>query len=163
MFDLKIQPTEEPALYSAASSEIHSGFNLMDRPRIFHRAGVRFGQWELGLFNAMRKLEHNADNHARKPNCQSVEEKHHPDGMEQKRQAKSQCEEQRFTTNKPGEFPPFGPRHAGGSDPAKDYVTEIIVEIPLDDVQSVTQSSCFASNPGLKLANAFGVLLPALE
>jgi len=73
MFDLKIQPTQEPALDSAASSEIHSGFDLMDRPGIFHRAGVMLRQWELGLFNAMSKLKHDADNHARKPNCQNVE------------------------------------------------------------------------------------------
>ena len=73
MFDLKIQPTEEPTLDPTASSEVHRGLDLMDRPRIFHRAGVRFGQWELGLFNAMRKLKHNADNHARKRDYQNVE------------------------------------------------------------------------------------------
>ena len=137
MFDLKIQPTEEPTLDSTASSEIHSGFDLMDRPRIFHRAGVFLRHWELGLFNAMSKLKHNAGNHARKPNYQDVEQEHYPDGMKQKRQAKSQCKKQRFTAGKPGEFPPFRPGHSGGSDPAKDNVTEIIVEIPLDDIQSV--------------------------
>src|SRR6476646_3580770 len=137
MFDLKIQATQEPTLDSTASSEIHRGLNLVDSPCIFHRTGVLLRQWELGLFNAMRKLEHNADNHARKPNCQSVEEKHHPDGMEQKRQAKSQGKKQRFTADKPGEFPPFRSRHSRGSDPAQAYVAEIIVEMPLDDIQSV--------------------------
>jgi hypothetical protein len=57
--------------------------------------------------------------------------------MDQKGQAKGQCEEQRFTADKADEFPPFRPRHSRGSDPAKDYVTKIIVEIPLDDIQSV--------------------------
>ena len=137
MFDLKIQPTEEPAFDSAASSEIHSGFNLMDRPRIFHRAGVLLRHWELGLFNAMRQLKHNADNHARKRDCQNVEQEHHPEGMDQKRQSKGQCEEQCFAADKPGEFQPFRPRHAGGSDSTKDHVAEIIVEMPLDNVQSV--------------------------
>jgi len=137
MFNLKIQPTEEPALHSTASSEIYSSFDLMDRPSIFHRAGALLRQWELCLFNAMRKLKHNADNHARKRGYQNVEQQHYPEGMEQQRQAKSQCEKQRFSANKPGEFPPFRPGHAGGSDSAKDYVTEIIVEIPLDNVQSV--------------------------
>src|ERR1700752_2587716 len=137
MFDLKIQPTEEPTLDSTPSSEIHSGFDLMDCPCIFHRAGVLLRQWELSLFNAMRKLKHNADNHARKPGYQNVEQQHHPEGMDQKRQSKGQCEEQRFTANKADEFPSFRPRHSGGADPTKDYVTEIIVEIPLDDIQSV--------------------------
>src|SRR5436190_19871416 len=137
MFDLKIQATEEPTLDLAAPSEIHSGFDLMDGPGIFHRAGVLLGQWELGLFNAMSKLKHNADNHARKRDRQNVEEEHHPEGTDQKRQAKSQCEKQRFTTDKPGEFPPFRPRHSRGPDPAKGYITEIIVEVPLDYIQSV--------------------------
>jgi hypothetical protein len=137
MFDLKIQPTEEPTPHSTASSEIYSSFDLMDRPGISHRTGALFRQWELGLFNAMRKLKHNADNHARKRDYQNVEQQHHPEGMEQERQAKSQCEKQCFTTNKPGQFPPFRPRDSCGSDSAKDYVTEIIVEIPLDNVQSV--------------------------
>src|SRR6185503_15623837 len=66
MFDLKIQPTEEPTLDSTSSSEIHSGFDLMDRPRIFHRACVLCRHRELGLFNAMSKLKHNANDHTRK-------------------------------------------------------------------------------------------------
>ena len=137
MFDLKIQTTEEPAFDFTASSEVHGGFDLMDRPGIFHRAGILVRQWEVGLFNAMRKLKHNADNHARKRGYQNIEQEHHPEGMDQKRQAKGQCEEQYFTAEKSDEFQPFRPRHSGGSDPAKDYVTEIIVEIPLDDIQSV--------------------------
>ena len=127
MFDLKIQPSEEPTLNSAASSEIHSGFDLMDRPGIFHRAGVVLRQWELGLFNAMSKLKHNAHNHARKTGYQNVEQEHYPKGMDQKRQSKSQCHEQRFTANKAGEFPPFRPGHSRGADPDKDHVVEIIV------------------------------------
>src|ERR1051325_11434860 len=107
MFDLKIQTTQEPTLDSTASSEIHSGFDLMDRPGIFHRAGVMVRQWELRLFNAMSKLKHNADNHARKPDYQNIEQEHDPEGMDQKRQSKSQRHEQRFTANKPDEFPPF--------------------------------------------------------
>jgi hypothetical protein len=137
MFDLKIQTTQKPTLDPTASSEIHSGFDLMDRPGIFHRAGVLLRQRELGLFNAMSKLKHNAHNHARKTDYQNVEQEHYPDGMDQKRQSKSQCHEQRFTTDKPGEFPPFRPGHSRGSDPAKDHITEIIVQMPLDDVQSV--------------------------
>src|SRR5690349_4730422 len=109
----------------------------MDCPRIFHRAGLLLGQWEFGLFNAMSKLKHNTDNHARETGYQNVEQEHYPEGMDQKRQAKSQCEEQRFTADKPDEFPPFRPRHSRGSDPAKDHVTEIVVQMPLDDVQSV--------------------------
>ena len=85
MFDLKIQTTKEPALHSTASSEIHSGFDLMDRPGIFHRVGVLLRQRELGLFNAMSKLKHNANNHASKTDCKDVEQKHDPDGMDQKR------------------------------------------------------------------------------
>src|ERR1041384_6444120 len=137
MFDLKIQTTEEPTLASAASSEIHSGLDLMDRPGIFHRAGVMLRQRELCLFNAMSKLKHNTDNHARKPDYKNVEQEHYPEGMEQKRQSKSQCHEQHLTADKPGEFPPFRPGHSHGSDPAKDHVTEIIVQMPLDNVQSV--------------------------
>src|SRR5690242_3428099 len=57
--------------------------------------------------------------------------------MDQKRQSKSQGEEQRFTTDKPEEFRPFWPRHSCASDPTKGYVTEIIVEMPLDNIQSV--------------------------
>src|SRR5690349_19491954 len=127
MFDLKIQTTEEPTLNSTASREIHSGFDLMDRPGIFHRAGVMLRQWELRLFDAMSKLKYNADNHARKPDRQNIEQKHHPEGMDQKRQSKSQCHEQRFAADEAGEFPPFGPGHSRGSDPAKDHVAEIIV------------------------------------
>jgi hypothetical protein len=67
MFDLKIQPAKEPTLDSTASSEIHSGFNLMNRPRIFYRAAILLRQRELCLFNAMSKLKDDADNHARKP------------------------------------------------------------------------------------------------
>jgi hypothetical protein len=137
MFDLKIQPTEEPAFDFTAPSKIQRGFNLMNRPRIFHRAGVLLRQWELCLFNAMRKLKHNADNQARKRDYQNVEQQHHPEWMDQKRQAKGQCHEQYFTAEKTDEFQPFRPRHSHGSDPAKDYVAEIIVEMPLDDVQSV--------------------------
>jgi hypothetical protein len=66
MFDLKIQTTQKPTLNSTASREIHSGFDLMDRPGVFHRAGVLLRQRELGLFNAMSKLKYNADNHASK-------------------------------------------------------------------------------------------------
>jgi hypothetical protein len=84
-------------------------------------------QWELRLFNAMSKLKHNADNHARKPDYQNVEQEHYPEGMDQKRQSKSQGHEQRFTADKPGEFPPFRPGHSRGSDPAKNHVAEIIV------------------------------------
>ena len=127
MFDLKIQTTQEPTLDSAASSEIHSGFDLMNRPGIFHRAGVMLRQWELGLFNAMSKLKHNADNHARKPDYQNVEQEHYPEGMDQKRQSKSQSHEQRFAADKAGEFPPFRPEYSRGSDPATDHVAEIIV------------------------------------
>jgi hypothetical protein len=65
MFDLKIQTTQKPTLNSTATSKIHSGFDLMDRPRIFYCVGVLTGQRELGLFNAMSKLKHNAYNHAR--------------------------------------------------------------------------------------------------
>jgi hypothetical protein len=36
MFDLKIQPAEQPTLDFTAPSKIHSGFDLMDRPGIFH-------------------------------------------------------------------------------------------------------------------------------
>jgi len=127
MFDLKVQTTQEPTLDPAASREIHSGFDLMDRPGTFHRAGVMLRQGELRLFNAMSKLKHNADNHARKPDYQDVEQEHYPEGMDQKRQSKSQCHEQRFTADKPGEFPPFRPGHSRGSDPAQDHVAEIIV------------------------------------
>src|SRR4029078_8713299 len=104
MFDLKIQTTQKPTLNSTASREIHSGFNLMDRPGIFHRAGALLRQRELGLFNAMSKLKHNADNHARKADYQNVEQEHYPERMDQKRQSKSQCHEQRFTAYKPGEL-----------------------------------------------------------
>jgi hypothetical protein len=137
MFDLKIQPAEEPTFNSTASSEIHSGFDLMDRPGIVHRAGVLLRQWELGLFNAMGKLKHNTDNHASKTGYQNVEQEHYPEGMDQKRQPKSQRHEQRFTANKSDEFPPFRPGHSRRPDPAKNHVTEIIVQMPLDDVQSV--------------------------
>jgi hypothetical protein len=137
MFDLKIQTTQKPTLDPTASGEIHSGFDLMDRPGIFHRAGVLSRQRELGLFNAMSKLKYNADNHARKPNYQNVKQEHFPEGMDQKRQSKSQCHEQRFTADKPGEFPPFRPGHSRGPDSTKDHVTEIIVQMPLDYVQSV--------------------------
>jgi len=137
MFDLKIQPTQKPTLNSTASREIHSGFDLMDRPGVFHRAGVLLRQRELGLFNAMSKLKYNADNHASKTDYQNVEQEHYPKGMDQKRQSKSQCHEQHFTADKPDEFPPFRPGHSRGSDPAKDHVMEIIVQMPLDDVQSV--------------------------
>src|SRR5688572_25968901 len=137
MFDLKIQTTQEPTHNSTTSREIHSGFDLMDRPGIFHRAGVLLRQRELGLFNAMSKLKYNADNHARESGYQNVKQEHHPERMEQKRQSKSQCHEQGFTADKPDEFPPFRPGHSRGSDPAKDHVTEIIVQMPLDDVQSV--------------------------
>ncbi len=78
MFNLKIQPTEEPALNSTSSSEIHSGFNLMDCPRIVHRAGVLLRQREFGLVHAMSKLKHDADNHARKTGDQNVEQQHRP-------------------------------------------------------------------------------------
>jgi len=127
MFDLKIQPSEEPTLNSTASSEIHSRFDLMDRPGIFHRAAVLLRQRKLCLFNAMSKLKHNADNHARKPDYQNVEQEHYPEGMDQKRQSKSQCHEQRFAADKAGEFPPFRSEHSRGSDPTKDHVAEIIV------------------------------------
>src|SRR4029079_8218423 len=90
MFDLKIQTSKEPALDSTASSEIHSRFDLMNRPCIFHRAAIRLWQRELCLFNAMSKLKHNTDNHACKRRYQNVEQEHHPDGMHQKRQAKGQ-------------------------------------------------------------------------
>src|SRR4029078_1605874 len=137
MFDLKIQTTQKPTLNSTASREIHSGFDLMDRPSVFHRARVLWRQRELGLFNAMSKLKYNADNHASKADYQNVEQEHYPKGMDQKRQSKSQRHEQHFTADKPGEFPPFRPGHSRGSDPAKDHVTKIIVQMPLDDVQSV--------------------------
>src|ERR1044071_8466129 len=127
MLNLKIQTTQEPTLDPAASSEIHSGLHLMDRPGIFHRAGVILRQWELRLFNAMSKLKHDADNYAGKPDYQNVEQEHYPEGMDQKRQSKSPCPEQRFTADQPGEFPPFRPEHSRGSDPAKDHVAEIIV------------------------------------
>ena len=42
-----------------------------------------------------------------------------------------------FTADKPDEFPPFWPGHSCGSDPPEDYVAEIIVKMPLDDIQSV--------------------------
>jgi hypothetical protein len=137
MFDLKIQTTQKPTLNSAASREIHSGFDLMDRPGVFHRAGVLLRQRELGLFNTMSKLKYNADNHASKTDYQNVEQEHYPEGMDQKRQSKSQGEEQHFTANKADEFRPFWPRHSCESDPTKGYVTEIIVQMPLDDIQSV--------------------------
>src|ERR1051325_4399999 len=127
MFDLKIQTTKEPTLESAASREIHSGFDLMKRPGIFHRAGVMLRQWELGLFNAMSQLKYDADNHARKPDYQNVEQEHYPERMDQKRQSKSQCHEQGFAADKPGEFPPLRPGHSRASDSAKDHVAEIIV------------------------------------
>ena len=76
MLDLKIQTTQEPTLDSTALREIHSGFDLMYRPGIFHRAGVLLRQWKLGLFNAMSKLKHNADNHASKTDYQNVEQEH---------------------------------------------------------------------------------------
>ena len=69
MFDLKIQPPKEPTLDSTASREIHSGFDLMDRPRIFYCVGVLTGQRELGLFNAMSKLKNNAYNQSRNTDC----------------------------------------------------------------------------------------------
>src|ERR1044071_6951699 len=119
MFDLKIQTTKEQTLDSTASSEIHSRFDLMDRPGIFYRAGVLLRQRELGLFNTMSKLKHNADNHTRKTYCENVEQEHCPGGRDQKRQAKSQGEKQRFTADKPGEFAPFRPWHSDGSNPAK--------------------------------------------
>src|SRR5678815_21860 len=137
MFDLKIQTTQKPTLNSAASREIHSGFDLMDRPGVFHRAGVLLRQRELGLFNAMGKLKHNADNHARQSDYQNVKQEHYPEGMNHQRQSKSQCHQQRFAADKPDEFPPFRPGHSRGPDPAKDHVTEIVVQMPLDDVQSV--------------------------
>src|SRR5678815_343364 len=137
MFDLKIQPAEEPTLNSTAPSEIHSGFDLMDRPRIFHRACVLLRQRELGLFNAMSKLKHNANDHTRKTSYQRIEQEHYPEGMNQKRQSKGQRDEQCLAADEPEEFPSFRPRHSCECDPTKDYVTEIIVEMPLDDVQSV--------------------------
>jgi hypothetical protein len=149
MFDLKIQTTQKPTLDPTASGEIHSGFDLMDRPGIFHRAGVLFRQWELRLFNAMSQLKHDTDNHARKPDYQNVEQEHYPEGMDQERQSKSQCHDQHFTANKPDEFPPFRPGHSRRSDPAKDYVTEIVIEMPLDHIQSVER-------PQIKM-------LPAME
>ena len=137
MFDLEIQTTQEPALDSTAPSEIHSVFDLMNRPGIFHLAGVRLWQGELGLFNAMSELKYNADNHARKTGYQNVKHEHYPKGMDQQRQAKSQRQEQHFTGDKPDEFPLFRPGHARGSDPAKKHVAEIIVQMPLDDIESV--------------------------
>src|SRR4249919_2299617 len=101
MFDLKIQAAKEPALHSAAPSKIHSRFNLMDRPRILYRLGTLSRQRELGLFNAMSKLEYNANNQAGKSHGKGVDQQHQPDRMKQKRQPEGQCEEQRFTTHKP--------------------------------------------------------------
>jgi hypothetical protein len=85
MFDLKIQTSKEPALHSTASSEIHRSFDLMDRPGTFHRVRVLWRHRELGFFNAMSKLKHNANNHPRKTDYKGVEQEHDPDGMDQKR------------------------------------------------------------------------------
>src|ERR1051326_7678135 len=99
MFDLKIKTTQEPTLDSDAASEVHGGLDLMDRPGLLQRARALTAQWELRLFYTMSKLKHNADNHARKPDCQNVEQEHYPEGMEQKRQSKSQCHEQHLTAD----------------------------------------------------------------
>jgi hypothetical protein len=85
MFDLKIQTSKEPALHSTASSEIHRSFDLMDRPGTFHRVRVLWRHRELGFFNAMSKLKHNANNHPRKTDYKGVKQEHDPDGMDQKR------------------------------------------------------------------------------
>src|ERR1051326_333941 len=137
MFDLKIQTAEKPTFNATPPGKILRGFDLMYRPRILHRAGILQRQRELGLFNAMSKLKNNAYNQSCNTDCQNVEQEHHPEGMDQKRQSKRQCKEQSLTANKAGEFPPFRPCHTRGSDPAKDYVAKIIVEMPLDHIQSV--------------------------
>ena len=137
MFDLKIQSPQQPALDPTAARKINGSFDLMDRPRIFHRLGFRLRQRELGLFHAMGQLKHNANHDARKTDYQNVEKEYYPEAMDQKWQAKSQGEKQRFAGDKPEELPPFGPWHSCERDPAKDYVTKIIVEMPLDNVQSV--------------------------
>src|SRR5687767_9806559 len=90
MLDLKIQTTKEPALHSTASREVHRGFDLMDRPGTFHRVGVLLRHRELGLFNAMSKLKHDASNHAGKTDGKAVEQEHDPKRMDQERQDKRQ-------------------------------------------------------------------------
>ena len=64
VFNLEVQPAQEPALDPATAGKIHGGFNLMYGPTVLHRVCTFSGSRKPGLLYAVGHLEHHTNNNA---------------------------------------------------------------------------------------------------
>ncbi len=72
MHDLKIQAANKPADDAIVGSKIGSRDNLVNGPFSIDFIGYRIGLRELGIFNDMCQLEHDADGNATNKNNDGI-------------------------------------------------------------------------------------------
>ena len=79
MFDLEIQPAQEPGPNRIVSREINRGFDLVHGPLVVHAPGGGIGSWECRILDDVGQLEDGGEGYAVDPGDDCVEEKDHPD------------------------------------------------------------------------------------
>ena len=61
VFDLEVQPADEPGEQPVAAGEINGRFDLVFGPALLHPARVLPGQGKSSLLHAMRQLKHDTE------------------------------------------------------------------------------------------------------
>src|SRR5688572_20266230 len=78
MLDLEVQAAQIPSENAIIAIKVDGGLNLMHSPVVGNLAGGLIGQGELGFFNHVRQLKHDADENAVDPEGNSVEQEDDP-------------------------------------------------------------------------------------
>jgi hypothetical protein len=79
MLDLEVQPPDQPCNHSVISGEIHSRFDLMNRPVVLDPTRAIIGQRKIRVFHTVRQLKHNAECDALHKGRYEITEQHRPD------------------------------------------------------------------------------------
>jgi hypothetical protein len=85
----------------------------------------------------MGQLKHYTNDDTRNTDGKYVKKQDQPKTMEERRNDKSQGKEKRLAANKPDEIPEFWPANPSRADFTQNHVPKIIVEMPLNYIQTV--------------------------
>src|SRR6185369_17625471 len=85
----------------------------------------------------MGQLKHHTDNDARDTDGKYVKKQDQPKTMEERGNDKSQGKKEGLATNEPHEIPKLWPADPSRANLTQDHVPKIVVEMPLNDIQTV--------------------------
>ena len=109
----------------------------MNGPGIVDRSGLGWWYRKISFFNAVGQLKDNADNHARSDYRDTVKQTDSQGTVKHQWEHESDGKKHCFGSGETQPFPTLWPGHAMLTNPPEYDITEVVVELPLDNVQAI--------------------------